>query len=75
MSLLVGDGANNDFDRWLFSYIRNVNNEREKDEWIQVYPNDWNNKIISQFSLSSYNSGLDNSTLSNNYIEPKLFRI
>jgi hypothetical protein len=69
MSLLLGDGVNSDFNRWLFSYIVNAHSERETDEWMQVYPNDWNTKISSQFSFKKSNSGLDNGTFSDDAIE------
>jgi hypothetical protein len=69
MSLLIGDGANSDFDRWLFSYILNTDNEKKKDEWMQVYPGGWNNKIARQFLCTNDHSESDTGRVPGDYIE------
>ncbi|MCL6459699.1 MAG: GNAT family N-acetyltransferase, partial [Gorillibacterium sp.] len=45
MSLLFGNTENEDFNKNLYAYIMNENKVRVKNEWLQVYPEDWNTKI------------------------------
>jgi hypothetical protein len=45
MSLLIGDRKDEDFDRWLFSFILDEGRERRRDEWMQVHPDALTTKI------------------------------
>jgi len=50
MSLLTGDAKNAEFERWLFPYLLDENKQRCHDEWMQVYPDIWNEKITAELS-------------------------
>lgn len=63
MSLLFGDAENANFNAHLFAYLTNKAKLRDKDEWLQVFPNSWNNKV--EILLDSYLEKKD----SNNKIE------
>ena len=45
MSLLVGDGKDEEFDRWLLPFMLDEGRERRRDEWMQVHPDLWTVKI------------------------------
>ena len=45
MSLLYGDGKNENFNSWLRNYLLNVKGDRTQIEWLQVFPNAWNAKL------------------------------
>ena len=47
MSLLFGKTNNHAFNLQLRDYLLNTNKHREKDEWLQVYPQRWND-VLSQ---------------------------
>ncbi len=47
MSLLFGKTNNSKFNQQLRDYLLNTNNHRAEDEWLQVYPQQWNN-ILAQ---------------------------
>jgi hypothetical protein len=42
MSLLFGKTNNHEFNLQLRDYLLDNNNDRETDEWLQVYPSHWN---------------------------------
>jgi len=49
MALLFGDSDNQEFHRTLTDYMLNKNGERDKTEWMQAYPGNWNvliNRLI-----------------------------
>lgn len=46
MSLLWGDTENESFNSALKSYLLNESGQRGGVEWMQVFPNDWNKKLI-----------------------------
>ncbi|HPI69357.1 MAG TPA: GNAT family N-acetyltransferase [Bacteroidales bacterium] len=46
MSLLFGDSQNPDFNNKFLEYSLNFNKTRDKHEWMQAYPNDWD-KVLS----------------------------
>ncbi len=50
MSLLIGDAKNSEFDSWLYSYLLDENKQRRQNEWMQVYPDVWNEKIATKLS-------------------------
>lgn len=45
MSLLLGDTENLEFNASLADYMLNINGDRLKSEWLQVYPEKWNIKL------------------------------
>jgi GNAT superfamily N-acetyltransferase len=45
MSLLFGDTENLEFNSSLANYVLNTNSDRLKYEWMQVYPERWNDKL------------------------------
>jgi len=47
MSLLFGDFNNQEFNHRFRDYALNLGKERDKHEWMQVYPDDWNS-VLSQ---------------------------
>ncbi len=49
MSLLFGENENETFNAKLFDYILNTNKFRKKCEWMQVFPDTWNKKIMDFF--------------------------
>ncbi|PKP32391.1 MAG: GNAT family N-acetyltransferase [Bacteroidetes bacterium HGW-Bacteroidetes-16] len=47
MSLLFGDSQNTDFNNKFLDYSLNTNKIRDKYEWMQAYPSDWD-KVLSE---------------------------
>lgn len=47
MSLLFGDTQNTDFNKKFLNYSLNTNKIRDKYEWMQAYPSDWD-KVLSE---------------------------
>ena len=45
MSLLFGKTNNHEFNLQLRDYLLNNNKHRTEDEWLQVYPHQWNNVL------------------------------
>lgn len=45
MSLLFGETNHNEFNKSLVNYMLNAENTRFKNEFMQVYPNEWNRKL------------------------------
>ena len=60
MSLLAGDAKNSEFENWLFPYLLDGNRQRCQDEWMQVYPDIWNEKIVANLPLKIFDP--ENST-------------
>lgn len=52
MSLLFGDTENEKFNKNLFLYLTNRDRFRSKDEWLQVFPSSWKEKL--EIILGSY---------------------
>ena len=50
MSLLIGDAKNSEFESWLFSHLLDEDKQRCRNEWMQVYPDVWNEKIVTKLS-------------------------
>ncbi|MBN2519177.1 MAG: GNAT family N-acetyltransferase [Bacteroidales bacterium] len=46
LSLLYGNTENQEFNKWFTGYALNVEKVRTKPDWMQVFPDTWNNKII-----------------------------
>lgn len=47
MSLLFGNYECEEFNKQLIEYILNANRSRGRIEWMQVYPDDWNSKLLT----------------------------
>jgi RimJ/RimL family protein N-acetyltransferase len=45
LSLLIGDPFNEEFNHWLKRYILDIERKRVRHEWMQVYPDSWNQKL------------------------------
>lgn len=50
MSLLFGDSKNSDFNRKFLDYSLNVNKTRNKYEWLQAYPAQWDEVLADLYS-------------------------
>jgi len=61
MSLLFGDTENLEFNLKLKKYLLNENNDRVKHEWLQVYPEKWNDKLkeLLNDNIINYSKLLD----------------
>jgi GNAT superfamily N-acetyltransferase len=49
MTLLTGDCDNKDFNEQFRKYALNIDGKRNSFEWMQTYPESWNNKIQNLF--------------------------
>jgi len=60
MSLLFGDYSNSDFNNHFKEYGLNLNKIRTNYEWVQVFPDEWNDTLINLFGnnlvKSAYNT-------------------
>ena len=45
MALLFGDAGNNAFNQQLKSYLLNEEGQRQKAEWLQAFPDEWNARL------------------------------
>jgi len=64
MSLLLGSTENKNFNTELYHYMVNKNNVRKKNEWLQVFPNTWNDVIKAILgSLLVINEPINNEAL------------
>lgn len=68
MSLLFGDTENLEFNSSLADYMLNTNGHRLKYEWLQVYPEKWNNKLLEILNGEIINY----SKISSEYAETEL---
>jgi len=50
MSLLFGDSQNIDFNNNFLDYSLNLNKIRDKHEWMQAYPNDWDSVLLELYN-------------------------
>ncbi len=62
MSLLFGDTENLEFNLALKKYLLNENKDRSNYEWLQVYPEKWNDKLkeLLNDKIINYSKLLDN---------------
>jgi len=49
MSLLFGATTNQVFNSWLFAHALNLFRTRDRFEWLQAYPEKWNEQIATQW--------------------------
>lgn len=47
MSLLFGNSKNEEFNAQLINYLINKSKIRNRIEWMQVYPEDWNARLLT----------------------------
>jgi RimJ/RimL family protein N-acetyltransferase len=52
MALLIGDGINIEFMDWLIEYMLNRRRERKKDEWLQIFSENW--RALIEKELGNY---------------------
>jgi len=50
MSLLFGENIHEEFNSWMLGRALNNTQTRVKDEWLQAYPETWNNHITSAWT-------------------------
>jgi hypothetical protein len=50
MSLLIGDGKCVNFKNCLFGYMLNLEKERKRDEWMQVFSDNWQEIIMKELN-------------------------
>jgi len=50
MSLLFGKNTNVEFNSWLLNHALNAFKTRERYEWLQVFPENWNSLIATQWA-------------------------
>jgi len=56
MALLFGESNNSKFNQEFKNYSLNVNKKRIKHEWLQVFPNTWDNILLDLFKNDIINS-------------------
>jgi len=57
MTFLCGDSNNETFNQGLCNYFSGVSYEREKDEWLQAFPRDWDmfmKRLVDKHKVISY---------------------
>ena len=69
MSLLFGDCNNKEFNAGFRDYSLNINQTRNKHEWMQPFPNDWDNVLNDLFSDYLIKSSDNFANIENNIIE------
>lgn len=50
MSLLFGDTTNEEFNTWLLGYALNMFKTRNRHEWLQAFPDTWNDLIATRWA-------------------------
>ena len=56
MSLLFGNPNNDKFNTWFRQYALNVDKSRNKYEWVQVFPDNWDDKFKELFGNDLINN-------------------
>lgn len=56
MSLLFGDWTNTEFNRAFLDYALNIHKKRDKHEWMQAYPSNWDKVLSGLFGDSMITS-------------------
>lgn len=62
MSLLIGCHTNGDFNDWLFDYIAGGTGRKHSDDWMQVFPFEWNDVIGKEVEARGLNRYIEKST-------------
>jgi len=69
MSLLLGDKDNRSFNEIFRRYALNTDEQRDKYEWMQAYPNDWDDTLTNLFSDVLIKSSENNDKTAHGIIE------
>lgn len=69
MSLLFGDCDNLEFNANFHDYALNINQTRHTNEWMQVFPNKWNDVLNDLFKNSLVKSSDNLESIENNIVE------
>jgi len=69
MSLLFGDNGNDQFNTWLLAHALNSFKTRNRQEWLQTYPQIWNKQLTAAWAEYLVKSGDNADILSDNRIE------
>ena len=67
MTLLVGCHTNKEFNKWLSNYISGKSNRKNSDDWMQVFPYEWNRVIEKEFKNKEIKKYIEKSTRVNFY--------
>ncbi len=63
MSLLFGEPGDDIFKEWFIDYALNSSGKREREEWLQTYPGEWDSYIKNLFGdkliHSDFSEGID----------------
>ena len=69
MSLLFGDNTNEEFNGWLLDHALNTFQIRDRYEWLQAFPETWNEQITTQWGEHILKSNENDDGLKNSKIE------
>ena len=69
MSLLFGSCDNKEFNAAFRDYALNINKTRNKHEWMQAFPNKWDNVLIDLFKNSLIKSSDNLGRIETNIVE------
>jgi len=69
MTLLFGNSDNEIFNRSFKEHALNVNNTRDSFEWMQAFPNDWDNVLSDLFGDKLLKSSENNTKIETGIIE------
>ena len=69
MSLLFGDDDNMEFNADFHDYALNINQTRNKHEWMQAFPNKWDDVLNDLFKNSLIKSSDNLECIENNIVE------
>ena len=69
MSLLFGDHDNMEFNADFHDYALNINQTRNKHEWMQAFPNKWDDVLNDLFKNSLIESSDNLESIENNIVE------
>jgi len=69
MSLLFGDTTHEEFNAWLLGHALNSFKIRDRYEWLQAYPKEWNHRIGEMWKEHLVQSGNTTEGVTNNRIE------
>jgi len=73
MSYLFGNSGNKSFNKWLYDYLTGKSHTHQKDEWVQIYPSDWDflmNRLVDEHIAilhTRLNFKFDAATFNKNY--------
>ena len=74
MSLLVGCHTNEEFNKWLFAYIAGNANRLNSDDWMQVYPYEWNKVLEKRLNNNLMKQNIEKCTRVNFSFDYKRYK-